>query len=122
MSTEEVLQALTRYTKETNDSERQTATKLGVNCMTLSTWLHGKEPPQKCTLARLAGFLRRVGGSGANFKKGRRADPGALGERESLACHIGPKFKLCTRSCLAGPRNSLRIPNGVRLLIRRLQF
>ena len=23
-------------------------------------------------------------GSGANFKKGRRADPGALGERESL--------------------------------------
>jgi len=61
MSTEEVLQALTRYTKETNDSERQTATKLGVNCMTLSTWLHRKEPPQKCTLARLAGFLRRVG-------------------------------------------------------------
>jgi len=61
MSTEEVLQALTRYTKETNDSKRQTATKLDVNCMTLSTWLHGKEPPQKCTLARLAGFLRRVG-------------------------------------------------------------
>jgi hypothetical protein len=41
----------------------------------------------------------RFGGSGANFKKGRRADPGALGERESLACQIGPKFKLCTRSC-----------------------
>jgi transcriptional regulator with XRE-family HTH domain len=60
LDTEEVLQALTRYTKETNDSERQTATKLGVNCMTLSTWLHGKEPPQKCTLARLAGFLRRL--------------------------------------------------------------
>src|SRR5271165_2796715 len=37
-------------------------------------------------------------GSDANFKKGRRADPGALGERESLACQIGPKFKLCTRS------------------------
>ena len=37
-------------------------------------------------------------GSGANFKKGRRADPGALGERESLDCQIGPKFKLCTRS------------------------
>src|SRR5271165_4791400 len=37
-------------------------------------------------------------GSGANFKKGRRADPGALGERESLACQIGPKFKLCTRT------------------------
>ena len=37
-------------------------------------------------------------GSGANFKKARRADPGALGERESLACRIGPKFKLCTRT------------------------
>ena len=37
-------------------------------------------------------------GSGANFKKVRRADPGALGERESLACQIGPKFKLCTRT------------------------
>ena len=32
------------------------------------------------------------------LKKGRRADPGALGERESLACQIGPKFKLCTRT------------------------
>jgi L,D-transpeptidase-like protein len=40
-----------------------------------------------------------VEGSGANFKKGRRADPGALGERESLACQIGRKFKLCTRTC-----------------------
>jgi hypothetical protein len=38
------------------------------------------------------------GGSGANFKKGRRADPGVPGERESLACQIRPKFKLCTRS------------------------
>src|SRR5258708_29190385 len=36
--------------------------------------------------------------SGANFKKGRRANPGALGKRESLACQIGPKFKLCTRT------------------------
>ena len=61
MRTEEVLQALTRYTKETDDSERQTATRLGVNWMTLSTWIHGKEPPQRCTLARVAGFLRRVG-------------------------------------------------------------
>ena len=30
-------------------------------------------------------------GSGANFKKGRRAGSGALGERDSLACQIGPK-------------------------------
>ena len=45
--------------------------------------------------------LGRRKGSGANFKKGRRADPGALGERESLACQIGPKFKLCTRTVKA---------------------
>jgi transcriptional regulator with XRE-family HTH domain len=64
MSTEEVLQALTRYTKETNDSERQTATNLGVNCMTLSTWLHGKEPPQKCTLAQVS----LLGANFANFR------------------------------------------------------
>ncbi len=45
-----------------------------------------------------AGTLRHATGSGANFKKGRRADLGTLEERESLACQIGPKFKLCTRS------------------------
>jgi hypothetical protein len=27
----------------------------------LSAWLRGKDQPQKCALARLAGFLRRVG-------------------------------------------------------------
>src|SRR5271166_5481092 len=51
--------------------------------------------------ARIAEVLTpapQADGSGANFKKGRRADPGALGERESLACQIGPKFKICTRS------------------------
>jgi multidrug efflux pump subunit AcrB len=37
-------------------------------------------------------------GSDANFRKGWRANPGALGKRESLACQIGPKFKLCTRT------------------------
>jgi hypothetical protein len=47
-------------------------------------------------LQRTRGFGKK--GSGANFKKGRRADPGALGERESFACQIGPKLKLCTRS------------------------
>src|SRR5271166_3336703 len=50
-------------------------------------------------------------GSGANFKKGRRADPGALGERESLDCQIGPKFKLCTRSVFgAGASHAKRDP------------
>jgi transcriptional regulator with XRE-family HTH domain len=61
MSTEEVLKALGRYTEESPESDRQTATKLGVNRMTLTAWLGGRDRPQRCMLARLAGFLRRVG-------------------------------------------------------------
>jgi transcriptional regulator with XRE-family HTH domain len=61
MTTEEVLKALGRYTEESRESDRQTATKLGVNRMTLTAWLGGRDRPQRCMLARLAGFLRRVG-------------------------------------------------------------
>jgi transcriptional regulator with XRE-family HTH domain len=61
MTTEEVLEALGRYTEESSESERQTATKLGVKRMTLSAWLGGKDRPQRFMLARLAGFLRRAG-------------------------------------------------------------
>jgi transcriptional regulator with XRE-family HTH domain len=61
MSTEEVLEALGRYTEESPESDRQTATKLGVKRMTLTAWLGGRDRPQRCMLARLAGFLRRVG-------------------------------------------------------------
>ncbi len=61
MTTEEVLKALGRYTAESPESDRQTATKLGVNRMTLTAWLGGRDRPQRCMLARLAGFLRRVG-------------------------------------------------------------
>jgi transcriptional regulator with XRE-family HTH domain len=61
MSTEEVLKALERYTEESHESDRQTATKLGVNRTTLTAWLGGRDRPQRCMLARLAGFLRRVG-------------------------------------------------------------
>jgi len=52
---------LGRYTEESSESERQTATKLGVKRMTLTAWLGGKGRPQRFMLARLAGFLRRVG-------------------------------------------------------------
>ena len=38
-------------------------------------------------------------GSGANFKKRSARALGRPGETESLACEIGPKFKICTRSC-----------------------
>jgi transcriptional regulator with XRE-family HTH domain len=61
MTTEEVLKALGRYTEESCESDRQTATKLGVKRMTLTAWLGGRDRPQRCMLARLAGFLRRVG-------------------------------------------------------------
>ena len=61
MTTEEVLDALDRYTKESADSHRETATKLGVNQLTLNTWLRRAAQPEKSLLARLAGFLRRAG-------------------------------------------------------------
>jgi hypothetical protein len=61
LTTEDVLNALGRYTKESNQSDQQTAAKLGINRLTLNAWLRGAEPPQRCLLARVAGFLRRVG-------------------------------------------------------------
>ncbi len=61
MSTEEVLEALQRYTMESAETDRQTATKLGVTEQILVNWLRGAAQPERCMLARLAGFLRRVG-------------------------------------------------------------
>lgn len=61
MTTEEVLGALGRYMKQCNQSDRQTAANLGVHHITLSSWLRGKNRPEKCLLARIAGFLKRVG-------------------------------------------------------------
>jgi transcriptional regulator with XRE-family HTH domain len=61
MSTKEVLKALERYAEESGESEHQTATKLGVNGRTLTGWLSGRDRPQRPMLARLAGFLSRVG-------------------------------------------------------------
>ena len=61
MSTKEVLDALEKYTKESAETDRETATKLGVNQMTLNTWRRRAAQPEKCMLARLAGFLRRAG-------------------------------------------------------------
>ncbi|MBV9104452.1 MAG: hypothetical protein JO313_00360 [Verrucomicrobia bacterium] len=61
MSTEEVLDALERYSKESAETDRETATKLGVTRVLLSAWLRRSVQPEKCMLARLAGFLRRAG-------------------------------------------------------------
>jgi transcriptional regulator with XRE-family HTH domain len=61
MTTDEVLDALSRYKRDSNEDDRQTATKLGITHPILEDWLSGRTRPQKGTLARLAGFLRRVG-------------------------------------------------------------
>jgi transcriptional regulator with XRE-family HTH domain len=61
MTTDEVLDALGRYTKDSKESDRQTATKLGIRRSVLWDWRFGRIQPERCTLARLAGFLKRVG-------------------------------------------------------------
>ena len=61
MTTEDVLMALGRYAKESNESDRRTAAMLGIKRTALVALLQGAKPPQKFILARLAGFLRRVG-------------------------------------------------------------
>ena len=61
MTTDEVLDALSRYTRDSKDSDRQTATKLGISHPILEDWLTGRTRPEKSILARLAGFLRRAG-------------------------------------------------------------
>src|ERR1700742_5053576 len=48
MTTEEILKALGRYAKESCESDRQTATTLGVKRMTLTAWLGGRDRPQRC--------------------------------------------------------------------------
>jgi len=61
MTTDKVLDALGRYTKDSKESDRQTATKLGIRRSVLGDWLRGRIQPEKSALARLAGFLKRVG-------------------------------------------------------------
>ena len=61
MTTDEVLDALGRYTKDSKESDRQTATKLGIRRSVLWDWLGGRNQPERCALARLADFLKRVG-------------------------------------------------------------
>lgn len=61
MTTEDVMKALGRYTREVDEDDRRTAAILGIKRSTLAGWLRGGDPPQKRILARVAGFLRRVG-------------------------------------------------------------
>jgi len=61
MTTEDVLKALARYAREANENDGRMAAKLGIKRKTLRAWLDGTDPPERFTVARLAGFLRRVG-------------------------------------------------------------
>jgi hypothetical protein len=61
MSPDQVLDAFERYAHESRDSEGQTATNIGIRRSTLKAWLSRKGCPERCLLARLAGFLRRAG-------------------------------------------------------------
>src|SRR5215469_6977436 len=80
MATEDVMKALGRYTREVDEDDRRTAAILGIERSTLAGWLRGGDPPQKRILARVAGFLRRVGYLSAN-----QGDYGTLKqEREQL--------------------------------------
>jgi len=61
MTAEDVLKALGRYMRESNQTDQQTAAALGIKRATLGAWLQAEDPPKNSMLARLAGFLRRVG-------------------------------------------------------------
>jgi hypothetical protein len=60
MSTDEILDALGRYTKDSKRSYREMATELGIRQTVLWDWLGRKTRPEKSGLARIAGFLKRV--------------------------------------------------------------
>jgi len=58
---QDVLKALARYAREANQNDGRTAATLGIKRRTLRAWLDGTDPPERFTLARLAGFLKRTG-------------------------------------------------------------
>lgn len=60
-SLDEVTEALKRYLKDSNESERVVATQIGVNHHTLHSWLTTKRRRIKGKLALAACFLRHVG-------------------------------------------------------------
>src|SRR5215813_12653993 len=66
VTAEAVLDALERYTRESNESDRETATKLGINRVTLKAWLRSEEKDlydqdrkiYKCLFDRLPALLK----------------------------------------------------------------
>ena len=61
MNAQDILDALRRYLRESEDDGREIATKIGVSWISLSAWLAGEAEPPKRILARVAGFLRGFG-------------------------------------------------------------
>jgi transcriptional regulator with XRE-family HTH domain len=61
MTPEKLIKVLKRYLRESNQSERAVASRIGVNRHTLYRWLKDEQSPIKGTLALAASFLRRVG-------------------------------------------------------------
>ena len=61
MNAQHVCDALRRYLSESEDDQREIATKIGISWTTLSAWLSDEAEPSKNILARVAGFLRRAG-------------------------------------------------------------
>ena len=60
-SPDELIKVLKRYLRESNQSERAVASRIGVNHHTLSRWLTDGQSPMKGKLALTACFLRHVG-------------------------------------------------------------
>ena len=61
ISPDELLTALKRYLAESAQTERATASRIGVNHHTLHRWLSEEQSPRKGKLALTALFLRRAG-------------------------------------------------------------
>jgi hypothetical protein len=61
MNAQDIVDALRRCLRESDDDRREIAAKIGISWITLSAWLADEEEPHKRILTRVAGFLRRFG-------------------------------------------------------------
>jgi transcriptional regulator with XRE-family HTH domain len=57
MNAQDICDALRRYLSESEDDQREIATKIGISWNTLSAWLAGEAEPPKSMLARWRVFL-----------------------------------------------------------------
>jgi len=61
MNAQDIVDALRRCLRESENDRREIAAKIGISWITLSAWLAGEAEPPKSILARVAGFLKRFG-------------------------------------------------------------